>query len=546
MSKHFGSSAIEEELKDEYDRFIEFGNLLDRKMRQYIIQYIQRKFNPEAHLLPELEDRYFEYLKTALDNIFLIDGLIDLTNSNPQIKKQVILDTLYWLRKSYKKVRVKNPYEEELQRLEGWAVTPLHVFVKRWTTLPGYLSSLYTREELDSSFFADKFKTLIQSQKLEEISPKEQQQIEMIFHDLLAQWDALLHAKILDFQLAKFDEEQESFVELLSKKVEEYQRFQDLINPFTDYFGWDFSRKLWKDTSFDVLQHYDELLANEASIKELADLLGNMREAEIELLEEKFDKTIIRQEWQATEDKSEIVGVQESDDLSNMLSGEISLLSDPATELLFLKKYADKQLLTFRYEDQKLVRSKDHETEINQRIHQKEKGPFIICVDTSESMYGRPEQIAKVITLAILKMSMQQNRKAFLINFSVGINTLDLHDIANTIDDIAAFLSMSFHGGTDATLALYEALKQLGTHDYEEADILMVSDFIMHKLDDDVFQQIRYYQQNKGTQFHCLTIGRDANPEVLHFFDTNWVYDPKDKGIIRSLTEGFQNIMERY
>jgi hypothetical protein len=48
--------------------------------------------------------------------------------------------------------------------------------------------------------------------------------------------------------------------------------------------------KLWQESSFDILHHYDELLQNEQSIKELADLLGNMREAEIEIEEEEFEK----------------------------------------------------------------------------------------------------------------------------------------------------------------------------------------------------------------------------------------------------------------
>ena len=98
---------------------------------------------------------------------------------------------------------------------------------------------------------------------------------------------------------------------------------------------------------------------------------------------------------------------------------------------------------------------------------------------------------------------MNQDRKAYLINFSVGIKTLDLHDIANSIDDISDFLNMSFYGGTDATLALNEAIRQLGNNDYEDADVLVVSDFIMHRLREDIFQQIAHYQQNKGTQFHC-------------------------------------------
>jgi len=545
--KSVGKNTNMTELEQEYNRFIEFGNLLNKQMRRYIVQYLQNKFDPERHLLPVLNDQYFDYFRKALDNIFLIDGLLDLTNSNQKIRQQVILDILYWLRKSYKKARIKNPFEDEQQRLEGWSVTPLHIFVNRWGALPNYLKSVYPREQLDAYFFNEKFKALIATNAIDDISVANRKEIELILHDLLAQWDALLYAKILDFQLNKLSEEEDTFLDLLSKKVEEYSKLREFMSPFTEYLGWDMSRKLWKETSFDILYHYEDLLKDEVSIKELADLLGNMREAEIEIEEEEFEKTIIRQEWVVDEfSKSEIVGVEESDNLTQLLSSEAALLSDPNTELLFLKKYADKQLMTFRYEDKKLVSSEDHFTEINQRIHQKEKGPFIICVDTSESMHGRPEQIAKVLSLGILKMAMNQNRKAFLINFSIGIQTLELHNIANSIDEIAAFLKMSFYGGTDATLALYEALKQLSTQDYEDADVLMVSDFIMSKLEEDVAEQIRYFQQNKNTQFHCLTLSDEPNLNIIAAFDTNWVYDPNSKGVIRALTEGFHSIKERY
>ena len=105
---------------------------------------------------------------------------------------------------------------------------------------------------------------------------------------------------------------------------------------------------------------------------------------------------------------------------------------------------------------------------------------------------------------------------------------------------------MSFSGGTDATLAFHEALRQLGTNDYEDADILMVSDFIMSKLRPDIQEQILHHQQNKNTQFHSLTLSEEANLNVLASFDTNWVYDPKERGVIRAMTQGFSTIKERY
>lgn len=533
----------EELLQQEYDRFVEFGNLLNRRMRRYLVQYLQNKLTEERYVIPELDDRYYDYFRRAVDRLFAVAGLTDLTGKSHRIRRQIVMDTLRWFRKAYADSRAKNPHDEELQRLESWSVTPLKIFIKRWGSLITYLSGIYPRTELDTAFFRERFDRLIASKRWEEIPTNDRTDLELLLKDILAQWDALLYAKILDFQLNKLAEEEEAFVDFVSKKVEEYQRLEELIQPFSDYLGWDLSRDLWEETSFDILNEYNDILEQEHSVRELADLLGRLREAEIEIEEERFERTIIRQEWVVDEySRAEIVGVQESDDLTNMLSAEASLLADEDTELVFLKRYADKNLLTFRYEDRKLVKSEDHFTEINQRIREREKGPFIICVDTSESMYGRPEQIAKVLTLAVLKMAMADNRRAYLINFSRGIKTLDLYDIANSVDEIAAFLRMSFYGGTNPSLALYEALRQLGSHDYQDADVLMVSDFIMYRIEDDVLRQIKYFQQNKATQFHSLTLSKQANPEVLDYFDTNWIYDPKEKGIIKSLTEGLRSI----
>jgi uncharacterized protein with von Willebrand factor type A (vWA) domain len=537
---------IHKELEEEYNRFIEFGGLLDRKMRRYLVQYLQNKFDPDRHIVPELKDKYYRYFEGALDDIFLIDGLQDILQQNSSIKKRVLLDTIYWMKKSYKDVRTKHPYEDEQQRLSSWSITPMKAFLKRRQALPIYLSSIYRRDELDTQFYKVKFDALISSDDIDQLSAEDRKQLDLLVDDILAKWDALLYAKILVFQLEKFKEEKEAYIDFLNQKVVEYNKLRDIVEPFSEYFGWDLSRKLWKKTSFDLIESYRNLLDDEDSVRKLADLLGSMREAEIEMEEETFEKTIIKQEWVKDEMlKSEIVGVDSSDRLTNMLSSEAGLLSDSDTESYFLKKYADKKLLTFRYEDKRLVKSVDHIMEVNQRVKQKEKGPFIVCVDTSESMDGTPEKIAKVMTMAILKMSMNQNRRAFLINFSTGIQTLDLYNIADSIDEIAAFLKMSFYGGTDATLALYEALKQLDRADYEDADILMVSDFIMYKLGEDVKQQISHYQINRNTQFHALAIGDQVNNEVLNYFDTNWQYNPKEKGIIRALSRGLKDIGDR-
>ena len=538
---------ISEKLSLEYERFIEFGELLDRKMRQYLVQYLQHKFQGVALDLPTLKEDYFLYFQSALDDLAAIPNIHDLLGNQQMLQERIILDTLRWLRKTYQKVKTKHPYQQELDRLGNWAITPLHVFYGRWSILISYLSQQYSKEEIEIPFFRHQFQQLIDEAKGKAKTPEAKPKIEMLLTDILAQWDARLHAKILAFQLQQLEKERETFIELMEAKVTEYKQLTQLLNPFTDYLGWDMSRSLWQKASFDLLNKYHDLLADEQSLQELADLLGSMREAEIEIEERRLEKTIVKQEWVKDEfSKAEIVGIHESDDLNNLLSSEISLLADEDTSSIFLKKYVDKGLLSFRYEEEKLVKSKDNWIEIQQGIRQKEKGPFIVCVDTSESMRGRPEQVAKTLCLGILKMAIRENRRAYLINFSIGIKTLDLYDISNSMDELAAFLGMSFYGGTDISLPLYEAVRQLQTENYEDADVLVISDFIMYKVDKRVLEDIRHHQQNRGTQFHSLTLSDEPNTFILEQFDTNWQYNPKEKGIMRSLSHELSALGKRF
>jgi uncharacterized protein with von Willebrand factor type A (vWA) domain len=537
--------APDEVLEQEYARFIEFGQLTDRRTRRYLVEYMRSKLSGQPYAGESLNDRYADYLRRSLDDVFSIDQLLFVCRGNESISRQIVLDTLYWIKKTFTKNATKHPYTKEVELLKGWSVTPARAFRHRYPHLIQFLTTEYTREELDTAFYRDRLSSFFQ-REVAQWTDEDHRAFERILTDLLSQWDALLQAKILAYQLRKLEEAKEQYIELLGQKVEEYRRLRSILNPFSEYLGWDMSRDLWQSTSFDVLQQYDELLADEESLRRLADLLGQLREAEIELEEETFARTIVRQEWRVDPlARAEIVGVHESQDISHLLSSEAALLSHRITETAFLKKYADSSLLTLRYEDKKLVRSEDQEMEVNQRIKQREKGPFIVCVDTSQSMMGRPEEVAKVLTLGILKMAIAGNRRAYLISFSTGVKTIDLYDIANSVDELAAFLQMSFYGGTDATLALYEALRQLKSYDYQDADVLMISDFVMYKIDQDILNEVAHFQHNKNTEFHSLALAREANAELLSRFDTNWIYDPGTKGIIRELTRGLATIQAR-
>ncbi|GAB4414058.1 MAG: ATPase RavA stimulator ViaA [Bacteroidia bacterium] len=525
-------------LQEELDLFVEFGTLLDRRTRAYLARYLQARLEQRPPDVPDLDETYYRYFCQALDRLFGDLPLGELVLGRPLLSRQVAADVLRWMRQAYRKSQEHNPFADEQQRLGAATVMPLRDFVLRRGVLLAFLSGIYSPLELDTDYYRARFDDLVARRDYADLDADRRGRIERLFHDLLAQWDALLQARLLAYQLEKLEAERDAFQQHLEARVLEFQRLQRLLSPFAEYIGkyWDMSQAQWADASFDLLQRYDELLQAEQAVRELADLLGRMREAEIELEEETIEQRIVRQERIETLPfKAEVDGVHTSADLSYLLSSEASLLGDPTTETLFLKKYTEQSLQALRLEDTERVLSEHHFTEKQQRVRRREKGPFIICIDTSDSMQGHPEQIAKVLCFAILKMATAEGRRAYLINFSVGIKTIDLLDLRNSLDQIVAFLRMSFHGGTDISLAMYEVLRQLQSEAYRDADVLVVSDFVMHRIERDILDQMQHFQQRQGTRFHSLALLDQPNPELIAQFDTNWAYDPGQKGIIRDL-----------
>jgi uncharacterized protein with von Willebrand factor type A (vWA) domain len=250
----------------------------------------------------------------------------------------------------------------------------------------------------------------------------------------------------------------------------------------------------------------------------------------------------VRKEWVTDYHlRGEVGGLRESDDLPHILPSELALLGSPATEALFLQKYADKSLLTYQYQGRSLVTSDKVSYSSFQKQKRKEKGPFVLCIDTSGSMDGLPSQIAKVLCFAIMKMAAKEHRKCYLISFSIGIKTINLLDMANNMDRIVDFLAMSFDGGTDITPALSEALNVLQTTDYKDADVMMISDFVMFDIREDLLRRIQQ-EQSRGTRFHSLTLSQKPNLQVVSQFDNYWVYDPASRGVMRKLWQDLASL----
>ncbi len=537
-------------IEEEFKQFIEFGHIFDKATRRYLVYFLKGKlygnFSEKSH---RYDHPQFDYLKETLDRIFSNETFLRISAGNEALANQIVHDTLAWMRKSQADVNRDNPCQNEFSRLNSWKDRPLQLLPDTWYHLTNLLQENYTREQIDVRFYVERFDPIFRDKekflKQTDKNSAEKLPVEILLDDLLTHWEKLLLAKSLEYEFKEMENRAKVYAELLYAKADEYARMMDLVAPFAEDAGrfWDLERGLWKQTNFDVLTRYADLLKDEQSIREIADLLGRLREAQTEIEEEHFQYAIAKASYRnSLQERSEIGGIYESDNLNYMLPSEAALLSTPETENAFYKKYADKHLLTFRFQGQEVEKGHGTATAMREKTRRKEKGPFILCVDASASMEGTPEHVAKVLCFAILKMAAREKRRCFLISFSTGLQTINLLELENSLDQVVTFLSMTFQGGTDIHPPMYEAINMLHTRDYKDADVLMISDFIMYQMQDSLVKRMKG-EQRKGTLFHSLTVNSGvANPAIVELFDNYWVYHPEDRNIARQLAADLKEI----
>jgi len=397
---------------------------------------------------------------------------------------------------------------------------------KKWNNYKEFLKTKYRKRDIDLNKFQEEFK------KIENTEIKvNENRLKSAKKKFLNNWNNKLSIEKSQQNIKIIDETRKQFLNDLYDKIEELKELLKLLEPFineTTSLGrlWDMSIGSWQNVNFSLLEKYAQILKDKKEIQELAELLGKYRKAEAELEEEEFQNIEIISKYRIEHSgKSELIGITESDDLNNLLPTELALFSDLETESIFYKRFAEKKLQTFQYINKENDFEQKSITDKRQKKIEKDKGPFIIAVDTSGSMHGEPEFLAKVIAFAITRIAISEKRKAFLISFSTGIETFELTDIQNSLVKLIDFLQMSFHGGTDASEAILEALKQMETKNYEKADLLIISDGVFGSLNNGTLKSIDELKK-KGNKFNSLMIGSSYNERALKFCNNIWQYDP--------------------
>jgi uncharacterized protein with von Willebrand factor type A (vWA) domain len=184
------------------------------------------------------------------------------------------------------------------------------------------------------------------------------------------------------------------------------------------------------------------------------------------------------------------------------------------------------------------TKNNEYEVEVETTVLEDEtKGPLIICFDTSGSMQGAPETIAKAVTLLMTSKAKQNDRACYLINFSTGISNLDLSNDFN-MERLISFLKMSFYGGTDVAPAIKHGLTLMESDSYKDADMLIISDFVMADLPKEIINDMEELR-DKGNKFNSLVVDNSFMEHRLRsLFDHEWVYNPNTSSVSELL--GFE------
>lgn len=179
----------------------------------------------------------------------------------------------------------------------------------------------------------------------------------------------------------------------------------------------------------------------------------------------------------------EVAGIRFSARPDRMLPAEAVLLRHPVGARLWRARQAEGRLLAWQTEAVLVdhrpdPRARDRAAAPERRREPLERGPILLCLDTSGSMRGAPENIAKAVVIAALRAAHEAGRGCRLIAFG-GPGELLERDLGRGADGLAALLDLmgqGFDGGTDVQAPIDRAIDSVHDARWRSADLLIVSD----------------------------------------------------------------------
>ena len=303
--------------------------------------------------------------------------------------------------------------------------------------------------------------------------------------------------------------------------------------------GWDLSLGQLHQQGWQDIIKYRKLVKNSPQLQSIVENLGRSqklrpgkKDAKQSEKAHTLNSHFVEQDSK-TIDPMMIQGITRSDDISRMLPSEAALLGHPKLKILWHAKRAEQALLSYQAEGVLSTHIPVSEAQAsNSPTIQKRpkgdeiKGPIILCIDSSGSMKGDPERIAKAISLEVVRLAGKEQRACYLYIFSGPgeILKMELEFSFYGIRQIISFLQNSFHGGTDVTETVKIACKRISEKKWRKADILLISDGLF-RIDNKFENEINAIKTKYKLRIHGLLVGGWRTDDMLTICQPLYTFD---------------------
>ena len=280
--------------------------------------------------------------------------------------------------------------------------------------------------------------------------------------------------------------------------------------------GWDMSCGVLRQTGWLDVLRLRKLIEQLPQLREIVRALGRLQLAQgEESIAEKILVPVRRVEEERREVRTPLIpaemrGLERSGEITRMLPVEALMLGHPKLRMLWHARRSERALLTYRIEGIEIERvqvEREGHEEIDGKRPGPERGPIFAVVDTSGSMQGLPEQVAKALVLEALRTAHAEKRRCFLYAYSGPGQVLE-HELDLSADGIAqllAFLGLSFGGGSDEAGMMAKVIVRLKEEHWKKADVVFVSDGEW-PVSASLVAAVKGARED-GTRFHGVQIG---------------------------------------
>eukprot|EP00967_Tisochrysis_lutea_P097125 scaffold142575_cov32-Tisochrysis_lutea.AAC.2 len=144
----------------------------------------------------------------------------------------------------------------------------------------------------------------------------------------------------------------------------------------------------------------------------------------------------------------------------------------------------------------------------------RDAGPLLVCLDTSGSMDGPHGTLARAAVLEALRQAQRSRRSAYVAAFG-GKGELALMPLvasASALLQLADFLRNGFGGGTCVEAPLAHCISLVGSSEWAEADILLLTDGEFAPLRPEAQRALNDARETLGLRLHGLLVQRYTAP----------------------------------